>query len=719
MYSYHVLRLSVIVLVLWTILITGILCDNKYRICVLDGKGDFKKSLTYCPILDQADSKVECVIGTDRLDCLRRISKGKVDFSIFTPEDLVTAINSEIEVLITNQMRFTENVNEYEVVAVINDASGIKSQYDLKNKRLCHPGYGYETDWTNILANYLESTIVPQTCAASLTLTENRIRSSSNFFRSACKAGPWVNDRNLDAELKRKYPNLCDLCYSPSTCSMQDKYWGRRGPLFCLTDGDGDVAWVRLDDARGHFGIVPGTTFSSPNGFSYLCKDGTLQPVNSTKMPCVWVVKPWPVVAAKSAKASEIQALLFEVKASNADNPNAWQTALLRLMETFQVDITAQKPITSIDGFLNDAPGFLSANSFPGCHPPRTIRICSAGNLANAKCGWMREAAAVYAIEPDLDCLRGDNVTHCMYAVDKGLADVVVVDGDSVHEGISKYNLQPLFYEVVSDDSKYTTIAVVKSQSTIHSFGDLRNMKACFPKFDGVAFNTALFALRNSSLLTSCEKNFSAFFSEICAPGAAQNDSLRHLETLCQDNSFEGEYGALRCLKNSGDVAFMSKKSFQNYFTDPTEMIGNTTLDEYRILCLNEKENNTDCYLSWAPVGQAMISKTKLQMWKEDSLDVFLQLDNLFGKNHKSITTPFSMFGLFDSTSNVLFHDATAKLKKVPYYKSSDLMRKYKEYNYILNTTINCIEERHSAKDLLRPCAALLISIMLVLKLIR
>lgn len=27
------------------------------------------------------------------------------------------------------------------------------------------------------------------------------------------------------------------------------------GPLYCLTGGDGEIAWVRLDDVRTHFGV--------------------------------------------------------------------------------------------------------------------------------------------------------------------------------------------------------------------------------------------------------------------------------------------------------------------------------------------------------------------------------------------------------------------------------------------------------------------------------
>lgn len=95
-----------------------------------------------------------------------------------------------------------------------------------------------------------------------------------------------------------KYKNLCELCDIPTSCSNQDKYWGRRGPLYCLTDGLGDIGWVRLDDAQTHFGLSPGAAASPPDGFSFLCPDGRIVPVNSTKS-CVWVVKPWPVIASK------------------------------------------------------------------------------------------------------------------------------------------------------------------------------------------------------------------------------------------------------------------------------------------------------------------------------------------------------------------------------------------------------------------------------------
>lgn len=112
------------------------------------------------------------------------------------------------------------------------------------------------------------------------------------------------------------------------------------------------------------------------------------------------------------------------------NDTSSWQNALLNLIESYHVDIHNVNPIQDIEGYFLNVPGFLSANSFTGCHPPRSARICTTSNLENAKCGWLREAAAVYGLEPDFDCVKADNKTHCMQAVQFGLADVVFVSPD-------------------------------------------------------------------------------------------------------------------------------------------------------------------------------------------------------------------------------------------------------------------------------------------------
>jgi hypothetical protein len=495
-----------------------------------------------------------------------------------------------------------------------------------------------------------------------------------------------VHNPKLDQELKQKYPNLCALCDNPSRCEGSDKYWGRRGSLFCLTDGAGDVSWARLDDVRLHFGLVPGGPESSPEGYSFLCPDGTTRPVNGTN-PCIWVVKPWPVVATKRTAAQDIQEFIASL--SDADS-FSWQAAVLSLIETFHMSINKLEPIEPIETFLEKATGFLNANSFSGCHPPRTIRICTTSIIENAKCSWLRESAAVYGIEPDLDCLKADNTTHCMDAVSHKAADIVMVPPDLLNQAIQKYNLKSLFYETVNDNAKYLTVAVTRNGTTINKLEDLRGYKACFPAFDGVAWNSVVFTLRDKNLLRSCPYTAAAasFFGSSCIPG------LPHNEKYCDAVSYRGEFGALRCLLDKkGDVAFISKNSIVDFVNSPIEnKFGRITPELFSVMCEKKSEG---CHLTWAPVGQAMVRANSTTLWTQDTLDVFLQLDSLFGRSYKSLTTPLQMFGPYNGKSDILFHDNTVRLRNVPTVRNLDNMQRLYQDFLVDNKT--CVPSSSSS----------------------
>lgn len=141
--------------------------------CIVEGKGLYKKAAKFCPILE-SKSNIECVIGVDRLDCVRRINKGSAHFGVFSSEDLVAARWAGVEVLVTSEMRFHKRkfsftlVNhtkyniflfyfidpfEYEVVAIVDNEAGIYSTSDLRGSKFCHPGYGLSHHWSEILAN--------------------------------------------------------------------------------------------------------------------------------------------------------------------------------------------------------------------------------------------------------------------------------------------------------------------------------------------------------------------------------------------------------------------------------------------------------------------------------------------------------------------------------------------------------------------------------------
>lgn len=654
-------KIGIASFIVTTLFFVSAVSAEKFHYCAVDGRGHFKRASKYCPILNTADSKVNCVIGTDRLDCLRKISKQQADFAVFTSEDLITATNSALETLITNELRFTEDRYEYKVVAVLNKKSNIKSKHDLQDKRFCHPGYGYESEWTRILSNYLEASVVPQNCQPDLTLTENRIKSSSEFFSVACKSGPWVENATLDYELKNKYPNLCEACDNPSRCSKEDKYWGRRGSLFCLTDGAGDISWARWDDVQIHFGLVAGGPEASADDYNLLCPDGSIRALNTTN-PCIWVVKPWSVVAAVRNKAEEVQKIISSL---SHENITSWQSALLNLMESYHIKMEPLNPIEPIQTYLNKATGFLSANSFPGCHPPRSIRICTTSIVENAKCSWLREAMASYGIEPEVDCLKADNTTDCMDAVQKDFADVVVINPDSLNMAQTKYKLKILFYETVNEDAKYLTVAVTRSNTKFETIHDLKGARACFPSYDGIAWNSVANYLNEKRLLETCpiDEGVEGFFGKSCVPGFPKETSS--LNVNCRNDTYVGDDGAIRCLiDGSGDVAFISKNSLKSFLADEKKNTAAMNITAFKTFCGDTASR--DCLLSWAPAGYGMVRGNSSELRLKDFMDVFFALDENFGKHYKTFTSPFTLFGPFNGVGNLLFHDATMKIRTKP-----------------------------------------------------
>lgn len=122
------------------------------RVCVVESRGIYRKAPKFCPQLE-ATSNIECVLGVDRMDCVRRIHKGTAHFGVLTSEDLIAARWASAEILVASEMRSHESPFEYEIVAVVNNDAGIHTVHDLRGAKLCHPGYGLENHWTEVLAN--------------------------------------------------------------------------------------------------------------------------------------------------------------------------------------------------------------------------------------------------------------------------------------------------------------------------------------------------------------------------------------------------------------------------------------------------------------------------------------------------------------------------------------------------------------------------------------
>ncbi|XP_058837077.1 transferrin isoform X2 [Topomyia yanbarensis] len=625
----------------------------KVKICVVEGSGLYKKGAQNCPTLE-AKSDMECVFGLDRLDCLRKIQKGTAHFAVFSPEDLLAARWTGAEILVTSELRFHNEFFEYQIVAIVDNEAHINTARELKGSKFCHPGHGIQNHWTEVLADYFETKLVPRECEDDLSPTESKIKAAANFFGPSCKAGPWVSDPTEDRILKNKYSSLCQLCYNPYQCGIGDKHWGRRGPLYCLTSGAGEVAWVRLDDVRSHFGFSGLPPEADPSGYSFLCPDGHLQPLD-TRKPCVWLAKPWPVVAAQRNVALMVQ---DKVAGLTHDDIQSWQNALLMILETYHVNVSTLDNTIPVDDYLDQAVGFQDAYSFPSCNPPRSILFCTKSLVELAKCSWLQEVALVYGVEPNIQCMRSDTLDSCMKNVQHKVSDVVIVDQDTRLRAERDYQLKPILYEYSSTlDDKYVVVAVIRAGSNIKTGFDLRGKKACFPSYEGSAYLSVLESLMNhTNFIDECTDISSYFSTQSCN----WNKKSRCSEV------YTGEEGALRCLlEGNGDVAFISYETFKKFKGKDFQWARNYNPADFALFCPFNKPLKTKavCYLNWVPRGHIMISSSISELREKEIYNSLREIDRLLGKKHRMTTASFTLYGAFDRKANVIFRDGTEALR--------------------------------------------------------
>ncbi|XP_067000972.2 transferrin isoform X2 [Anabrus simplex] len=645
----------------------------KYRICVVDAERKSREALKYCPMLKGNESKAECVFGNSRLDCLRMVADDEADFGVFNAEDLVVALNYKTnDFSVTHEIQFFEKEKyEYEVMTVVRKSSNITRLSQLRGKNFCHPGFGDDSNWTEIILKFFEARVVPQQCDPSLSLEENAINSSSSFFNAACKAGPWVLDPKYDEELKAKYPNLCKLCDSPQSCSTMDKYWGRVGSLYCLTDGLGDVAWGRLDDINQHFGITPGGPSNvSPDDYNFLCDDGSLAPLDKPQ-DCTWVAHPWQSILARRKSAEGVQKVVSLLKGTSttSSTASAWKTGLQLILHPSSHYVLPLDTVVVPEDYLSKAPGFRSANSMHRCG--NVLRMCTHTSAEHTKCNWLKRAAQVYGVEPVLSCILLHSMENCLMAVHNNLADVVVVTPEWMTIAQRKYDLKSLLYEFSRTPANMVNVAaVVKSDSPIKSLTDLRGKKACFSQFEGIGWNSVVAVFQSKSLLPAVcpyEAAIGQFFSEACVPGLNESvSSLKNMLSLCEGNTHFDEADAFKCIAiGKGDVAFVTWKTVISNTDGANNESWAATLKfgDFRSLCMDSNSDDKYCYLSWASPGQVMVHSSLTEVRAGEVYTAFKKMSVLFGPSYKGSRVSFNMFGPFNGQKNVLFNDFTEQFE--------------------------------------------------------
>uniref|UniRef100_A0A1B6HWX7 Transferrin n=1 Tax=Homalodisca liturata TaxID=320908 RepID=A0A1B6HWX7_9HEMI len=722
-------HLPVGIVLLLSVLIANTNGDNIYRLCVTNRVN----VLNRCQTVKRGDSQVECVPVADSVDCALKMQQGDADFGVFTAEEALLASDFiDKSVRVVADIRHVERSTDpfaFEAVAVVKNTYG-GTLNSLKGSNFCHPGFAPGGLWTDSVLKHFERFVVSTPCEKSLSVVEQEIKALSHFFKSACRPGPWVQDDMFDNRLKMNYSNLCELCDSPKTCSYASHESGsHRAALTCLTHRGGDVAYVALRYLRQYFGLESGfTAMAEMNDFKILCPDGSTEPLDNPS-PCAWVQQPWSGVLARRDIANTLQPLLLSWLVNQPIDLPAWQEALWDLM------MEPDHIISSVSSLLSNFVRQIGGETRQACSG--SVKWCTVEKTEKQKCEWLKAAVQTHGIQPSIDCVEAKSNFECWGHVRDGIANIVTVDTEYGYIVRKSFNLSPLAYLDSGLNANYQILAIINSSDKqIKSWQNIRQKKACFPEFGGLAWiSTVATLIENRQLARMCPHAaaMGSFFGGACAPGAKDIEHTRgsgvvpaKLCSVCSTHNssdscsttsssvYYGDLGALRCLANGfGNIAFVDYRQLQG---SNGRLAQDIDPSAYRVLCRNGSlaqsvglnvDNN--CALSYG-VGSEIVARADRSETRNTELtELLLEMDQWFGSTSPSkMDSVFHMYSEFQGTKDLLFKDATRGLV-LPNDVGYSYVNDYKKLQDINSV---CVKTRNSGVAII-PSIIVLIAVFI------
>lgn len=704
--------------------------QSQDRICATS------KFTEQCLQLHRGNTEVVCVTVQDSIECALNIRNGTADIGIFSAESMLQLATLAWDGLtVVKELRHNDRVREtvdYRSVVVV--SSGHQGGLEgLRGKKFCHPGlhYGRQQRWSERFLKHFERLIVPTTCDDLKNAAEIETAALSKFFQSACRPGKWSNVPQEDAELKSKYPNLCELCHNANQCSYDTTtVSNHRAALDCLRSG-GDVAYVSQQDAVEFF------LFNNDiaDNYSYMCPNGTLVPVKDNTNICSWLTQPWPVIMSTASRAVEISTRID--RWMRGASGSVWESAI---QEIIAQDSRSAISVGSIQAPVDYLRPYRQI-PIPSDLCQTTARWCTTSLEEKEKCDVLRTAALISGIHPIIECT--DPATSrmaCLSDIASQRADFIGIDSNFGFLARHLYNLTAAMFQE-TEKEKYSSVAVVvRNDSRFTRFENLRNAKACIPEFGGIASIAFINVGRTRGVFDRNDCNYGRllgdFFGDSCAPGS--RDSLHdpnglNAETLCalchttivsndtassvraadalereeestvaqddlelqppevqgrsdvegtisrnvncaanQNNPFYGTRGALNCLLQQGEVAIVEAQNLAEH----ARVLGMNP-DEYRILCRNGSlAANTgfgideECVLTTVVDGEIVVRRQSTK-----SAGIVNALSSL--DVYLQSDPDFKMYNIYNGVKNLLFEDSALGLVSTQHTELGHAVQKY------------------------------------------
>ncbi|XP_015174181.1 PREDICTED: transferrin-like [Polistes dominula] len=663
-----------------------------------------------CQSIERGDSEVECLHVSDSAECALRLASGDADFGLFDTDALLLSYQFyHTEIVPIFELRHKDKTQQsfaFKSVAIVSSNFSIKSEdkfENLKNAGLCHPGFSEDQWWNDFILKYFEKKLYVPECRENLTSIENELENIRSFFGKACRPGKWVADPNLSTNLKKKYPELCELCDNTITCNYKNgEKHGHIGALDCLTSGRGNVAYVALEYVHQYFNKE-----NEKSQYQFLCSDGTLQNLNNSN-PCAWIKQPWGAIVARKELVNELTGKLNKwLKNPATYAAETWSQALIKVIQEDSIVTNLTKP-TSLYNYLVEGRKEVDLSEVRTTCEKHAIRWCTINPLEKTKCEWIAKQAIALGIEPKIVCLQANSTFQCMRDIADLKADITTADSNYGYLARQLYNLGPILYaetdKKIKEDSMIMAV-LRKSEGgnyPIKSFNQLKGRRACFPEYGGLAWLSLIKIARVNHIISSVSCKYPGLLNNLlagaCTPGINDDNhgsntvSKNIAKKLCSvcpkindttdctasnENRFYGDKGALTCLMEGyGDIAFVEIGNIKKEKSD---------VDQYHIFCRNGSLATTSglniskpelCALSTTINSEVIARRNDTEIQRLNSILVLLKLEDWL-KYRSSSWRVLHIYGKFDNTDDLLFKSSTFGL--VPTTSTIESVLAYKE----------------------------------------
>ncbi|XP_063707817.1 transferrin-like [Culicoides brevitarsis] len=535
---------------------------TKYRVCAT------KDFTTQCNILQRGNSDVTCSYVQDSVECAQQILNASMPngahFGLFSAESTLqlAALRWDDLVVIKESRHVDRPIDlfEFQSVVVVKDPDFRGGLDNLRNKNFCHPGLHYSRTqkWSERVLKAFERATVDPVCdiVRNASVAEIETASLSRYFNAACRSGVWSHDPEEDAYLKKTYTRLCALCDDPVNCEYSNNaLWSdHRRALECLKK-NGHVAYVSLSDSLNFFKENVAT---APD-YRYLCPNGTVTAVNTTS-PCVWEKQPWPVVMTNKNKSIELKTLLTNW----ASGRQEWQIAVTEILTNYGnhllVDTTIQTARNSI----------VNARNLPEpaqiCD--KSINWCTHSDDEQEKCKIARAGGITSGSYPQIECKQEatNTVINCLNEISKGNSDIMSIDSNYGFIARNNFNLTAAMYAETDDQHYSKVVVLIKANSRISKFNDLKGKKACFPEFGGIASIAFVDVGRGRGVFKQNECNYGRlladFFGDSCAPGAK---NVLHDQIFVKKSSSDADKLCKLCKNQASESRFIIEENIETF----------------------------------------------------------------------------------------------------------------------------------------------------------